>query len=79
VVRLATCLGQEALHPNTQVILAEDEEVLSIESQKEYCRNWEIEPVLVKDTHRLGGNLEIIKKAAIKVCATSGVGRSPAD
>ena len=59
----------QALHPNTQVILAEDEEVLSVESQKEHCRNWKIEPVLVKDTHRLGGNLEIIKKAAIEVCA----------
>ena len=58
----------QALHPNTQVILAEDEEVLSVEAQKEQCRNWEIEPILVKDTHRLGGNLEIIKKAAIEVC-----------
>jgi predicted alpha/beta hydrolase family esterase len=63
----------QALHPNTQVILAEDEEVLSVESQKEQCRKWKIEPVLVTDTHRLGGNLEIIKKVAIEVCAACRV------
>lgn len=58
----------QALPPNTEVILSEDEEVLSFEAQIEMCRNWQTKPIMVKDTHRLAGSMEIIKKAAIEVC-----------
>jgi len=63
--------GIRSLHPNTQVILAENEEVLSVEEQKKQCAQWGITPTIVNDTHRLGLSMDVIKKAALEVCAAS--------
>ena len=63
--------GIQSLHPNTQVILAENEEILSIEAQKTQCMQWGIVPTIVKDSHRLGESMDVITQAALAVCAAS--------